>query len=341
MNNFVIKNNSYDILEIDNSSPNLKKIISHIKDMKDIICKRSIKLDKDEINITPEFIINELKLFRHELGYFIFLVYQKVLFYEKSTIRPTAILIAKTSIKNNSYILKLLCRHEESNKGFGSMLLNKLIDKARLNNIKYVYTESIINAISFYKKIGFESESEKELFTESEKDVSTFGYLIDVNKCKLYLKDKKDDNKIEIIDKKTNEIIKIGGNINETIICNNKYDYKINRNYSKFTLKVFENNEELGELKFEENQNILLYKRIEIINIVGLNTDIGIILLTILDNLCSKNFIYESYMHTNNENEINILLGCNYIQKKDLMDFKHFRKLHNEQYLIDRTVLKY
>ena len=72
MNNFVIKNNSYDILEIDNSSPNLKKIISHIKDMKDIICKRSIKLDKVEVNITPEFIINELKQFRHELGYFIF-----------------------------------------------------------------------------------------------------------------------------------------------------------------------------------------------------------------------------------------------------------------------------
>ena len=50
---------------------------------------------------------------------------------------------------------------EEQGKGYGTVLLNKVIDYAGKNNIKIIWCNSRIEKTGFYEKFGFEKTKEK------------------------------------------------------------------------------------------------------------------------------------------------------------------------------------
>lgn len=329
---FIILNNSYDLLEISYDTPNLKKIIEHIRDMKNEICNRNESLDKEESNIPSDFISTEVGLIKHNER-FSFIIYQNGLYYDKQTKRPTAILIAKKASNNKTYIVTLLCRHQNTEKGFGKLLIDKLIEKARKIGIEYIYLESINNSRLFYKTIGFESDSEKNIHTDSERNEELTGYLLNVN------------------NKEQNNINMIGGNINnyQFVYDNRKiiiYDNLNNKNI-------------LGKIIYEPIMHpLLLYIDLEIVEIISNNNETNDILITIFDNMCKKNYINKSYMLLNEEDTVfpkkrmgdfdkipdkqkELLLNHGYEYHKKKMLLCMYEKTHNEKYIIDRTILSY
>jgi predicted GNAT family N-acyltransferase len=49
----------------------------------------------------------------------------------------------------------------EQGKGYGTMLLNEVIDYAQRNNIRKIWCNSRVEKISFYKKFGFKETDKK------------------------------------------------------------------------------------------------------------------------------------------------------------------------------------
>ena len=56
----------------------------------------------------------------------------------------------------------------EQNKGYGSILLNRVIEEAIENNVKNLWCNARITALSFYEKFGFEVVSEKWITKDVE-----------------------------------------------------------------------------------------------------------------------------------------------------------------------------
>jgi hypothetical protein len=81
--------------------------------------------------------------------------------------------------------LKLICKFEGATKGLSKILMDKLIDKAKELKKDYIFLESVPNAKYFYKNYGYESDSEKEIYTESEKDETLSGYVLKLNNNKI------------------------------------------------------------------------------------------------------------------------------------------------------------
>ena len=326
--NFTILNPSnYDIKEINFGDNLSKKFIEDVKKMKKFICKRSKTLKNDEININSDFIVTQLSRLKDDSSAFAFVSYQKVINYNIQIEKPTAILIARKGSKKDVYILTLLCKYESAIKGLGTILLNKLIEKAKLNDVKYIYTESTPNAYSFYKKNDFDSDSEKDNYTESDKDESLFGYLY-------------------VIDKNIN-----GGNqINDNNILQeyvqehklNKYRYEL---FGKVSckLKLYDFNDICIGSAILDNWSHPYYSYIsfEITNVNVNNEENKEILFHVIDNICKKNYIHKTFslIEHNNEDEKHFYENQEYEYKKDKMNLMMYEKIHNKTYIIDRTVL--
>lgn len=114
----IIQPSLYKIVDVNNQSDIFKTVAEHIKYMKKSICERKETLYKDGSNIDQNFIMKQIGLTREESSRFILAIYQYVILYGKKSKRPTAILFYKTSSKNNSYIVSLLCRHQLAQSGY-------------------------------------------------------------------------------------------------------------------------------------------------------------------------------------------------------------------------------
>jgi hypothetical protein len=316
--NFTILNNKYEIKEINfEDKENIKKLNNDIKDVKNFLCKRIDNKNNIQTNIESSFIIREIARLKNNPNAFCYVIYQTVIMYGIQKQKPTAILIARKGTSNNTYILSLLCKYQLAQKGLGKILLEKLIEKAKLNNIKYIYLESVYDSNFFYKKNNFESDSDKFLHTESEKDEKLSGYLLDLDK------------------------IQIGKNNLELNIKKCIYKFILNGNCI-YNLIIKNNNKEVGKMIFEDKLHpTFLYCSIEITNINGDTDKEKDILLIILDALCIHNYINKSEMfcaHDNND-IMNLLKKHGYEQMKDKMMLCYFEKVHNSTQHINKTIL--
>ena len=315
--NLTILNNNYEIKEISQDTPEELSLFSkHLKSMKEFICKRKSSLTKENFNINPSFIIKELTDLKKLDNRFCLAIYQTVISYDKQHKRPTAILFARKGSRNNTYIISLLCRYEGSTKGLGKILMDNLIKKAKSNNIEYIYVESMYNSKIFYKNNEFDSDSEKEKHTESDKKPECSGYILKMNN--------------ETMDQHG------GSNINNIYIYKLLYDISYENK-----LEIYNNNNLIGKLTFNiKIHPIYGYISFEIENF---DISIGNLLLSVLDSIAQNYYIYKSYMFLRpEENELKIFLFNElYEQKKNKMMLNYFEKQHNKCEYIDRTILSY
>lgn len=315
-----IMNPLYIVQEYNMYSQDLKEFIKDVKSMKDIICKRKCKENNKDTNISGDFIMNKIEELKRNDDTFAFAIYQSVLIYDKQLKKPTAILFAKKASQCNTYILLLICKYEGTIKGLGTVLLEKLVDKAKQNNITEIFVESTQNAKKFYKQYNFDSESDKEQFTKSEKQEECFGYLYKIN-----------------IDKKIDESTLIGGSDNE---------YKFNYNIDMRELKLFDANMNImGEMRISKLMDpIYGYMSLDIDDYNEMNP-ITNILIRILDCICENNMIFRTRVLINptNINAIKMFENNGYIHrnKKIEKQLYYVDKLHTETHIIDRTVLSY
>ena len=322
--NFSILNSNYEIKEYIKQSNDINEFGKHIKSLKEIICKRECKNTGNYNNISSNFILNEVNELKNDEQRFAFAIYQTVLLFGKQTKRPTVILFARKSSKDKIYILSLLCKYEGSQKGLGTLLLNKLITKARENNIGYIYVDSTYDAKTFYKEHKFITESDKEQFTESDEKNDCYGYILDVNKLL-----QNDDQ--------------LGGTQNDV----HKYNmHTFNYNVKNRELELYQNNLLLGKLKLQINMHPLYsYISLVIDDYDESKPEINKILIHILDSLSLEKYIYKTtiFINPNNINVIKLFEELNYEHKKHKIEnmLYYFEKIHNQPHIIDRTVLSY
>lgn len=168
-----------EIIFFDRTTQNFNEVVKHIKDMKKELCKR------DDYNINQDDILKSLNsLSNPMIQGFGYCIYQDCMLYEKRTKRPIAILLAKLASSTKAYTIMVLCKHNQGMKGLARLLLDKLVEKAKQNNIAKIYTTPIPEAHRYYLNLGFE-DAVKEEFTESSEDNSLYSYSIDVDKYNI------------------------------------------------------------------------------------------------------------------------------------------------------------
>lgn len=320
--NFTILNSNYTIKEISfGDKDNVKKIINDIKDVKNFICRRIDYKNDIKTNLDSSFIVNDIKRLKDDNRAFCFVIYQTVIMYNVQKQKPTAILIARKGSLNNTYILSLLCKYQHAIKGLGGILLQKLIEKANLNQIKYIYVESVYDSNYFYKLKNFESDSEKDLHTESESDPKLYGYILDLDKIQH----------------------NGSGGTSFDVSSNEAHIYKFTLTGDTIYKLTIENNGGIvGWMNIEDHLHpIYVYCSIEIKEVFGNTEKDKEILFTIIDSMCKHNYINKSFMYCLHENEymMNLLRKYNYTQLKDKMKLCYFENVHNTPQYIDRTVL--
>lgn len=69
---------------------------------------------------------------------------------------------------DNAQFRKFATETTEQNKGYGSILLNHIIEESLKNNIKNLWCNAQMSALKFYEKFGFEVVSEKWIKNEIE-----------------------------------------------------------------------------------------------------------------------------------------------------------------------------
>ena len=63
---------------------------------------------------------------------------------------------------------KFATENSEQNKGYGSILLNHIIEESLKNNVKNLWCNARVTALGFYEKFGFEVVSEKWIKNDIE-----------------------------------------------------------------------------------------------------------------------------------------------------------------------------
>lgn len=242
----IIYNSTYNIIEINNGpgvepgttlatsqGPQYGKIIKDLKNLKNEMCFRRETIYKDASTINNDFYLNKInKLVSNDDNmHFGFVIIQKVNLYGRFTERPVAVLIARKAQDTNNYIITLLCRHEKAQRGFGTLLIKKIIEKAKNNNIDKIFLESVNNASNFYEKMGFNFD-EKSTITDSEKQIDCEGYSIDVKN------------------------IQIGGNNKKFLISNKKYNYLKENNNNSYYAYLYENDVIVSAFCFDKDIHI-------------------------------------------------------------------------------------
>lgn len=69
---------------------------------------------------------------------------------------------------DNAQFRKFATETTEQNKGYGSILLNHIIEESLKNDIKNLWCNAQMSALKFYEKFGFEVVSEKWIKNEIE-----------------------------------------------------------------------------------------------------------------------------------------------------------------------------
>ena len=279
---------------------------------------------------------------KKDIRFFGIINYQNIIYYKKATKRPTGILIAKNGSYNDSYIIVLLCRHELARKGLGQTLLDKLLEKANMNNKKYIYVEAVSDSKKFYEIEGFIEDEHKENYTDSEKDPLTFGYLLDIQKDKI------NENQI-------------GGFIEDSEDSEDIINFKIEKiRDNSFKIVVNKNNKIIGYVEMTIESTNDEYVVCEIDDISGETDENKIIVMTIFDNLCDTHYIHKSKMLVASTSDrfdsfVNVLEKSNY-KKMNVIDINKsidnktntvsdklfvYVKIHNSKQFIDRTIMTY
>ena len=62
--------------------------------------------------------------------------------------------------KDNAQFRKFATEISEQNKGYGSILLNHIIEESIKNNVKNLWCNARLTALGFYEKFGFRAVSE-------------------------------------------------------------------------------------------------------------------------------------------------------------------------------------
>jgi phosphoribosylformimino-5-aminoimidazole carboxamide ribotide isomerase len=69
---------------------------------------------------------------------------------------------------DNAQFRKFATETTEQNKGYGSILLNYIIEESIKNNVKNLWCNARLTALGFYEKFGFEVVSEKWIKNDIE-----------------------------------------------------------------------------------------------------------------------------------------------------------------------------
>jgi hypothetical protein len=321
--------NNYNIIEVNNESVELEHFLEHIKSLKNNICKKKETLAKDLINISPSFIFNELTQLKIDNSRFCFTIYQTVSnkqpFPFTFNERPNAILFARNGSKNESYILSLICKNKNIQKEFCKRLMEKLIEKAKTNNIKYIYVESTNNDNLFYKNHDSSEESLKQSEADQRPPIEVVaypnpelsGYMLQVNKSDR-------DQGSDIVSQ-----------------SDGKYYFNLYEINGKYIIELIKNNNIICKLTLRKHLHPqYMYTSLEIINIEG-DINEQKILLIILDDISLKNYIYKTFIHINDGDNVEIYKELNYEHKKRKLPWDYYEKNHNDPVYIDRTILSY
>jgi predicted GNAT family N-acyltransferase len=70
--------------------------------------------------------------------------------------------------KDNAQFRKFATEISEQNKGYGSILLNHIIEESNKNNVKNLWCNARMTALGFYEKFGFKAVSETWMDHEIE-----------------------------------------------------------------------------------------------------------------------------------------------------------------------------
>ncbi len=100
--------------------------------------------------LSNNYIRNSLNIFT--FGY---LIYDVIYFYDNKKYIPTAGIIVEHNNMLNYYNILVLINFNKI-KGRGKILINKIINKAKINNIKYIVLECSNELVNYYKKFNFE-----------------------------------------------------------------------------------------------------------------------------------------------------------------------------------------
>jgi N-acetylglutamate synthase-like GNAT family acetyltransferase len=322
----IIFDNSINIIEINyNNYLENSKIIKDLKKLKNEMCKRKETLKKDSFNIDSDFYLDKINKLNFqnisdvdEKYSFGFVILQKVFYYNIKTIKPTAVLIV--SKKDNIYIIEILCKHENAQKGLGTLLLKELINKAKKNNISKIFLESTNNASEFYKKLHF--------VDGNSEDILKYKKHID---CKCYLLNLTQD----------------GGFTTELLLSNNNYMNKFNifsdNTGSKMNLSNDLKNSDFYLYLFENQDN-----KLNINAVISINSEIHITgkriflitdfrysdfnkfleLINIIENIALiNNFKIIQFEFKENNDLLNYLLKNNYFKYFVGSEINFLRKL--------------
>jgi hypothetical protein len=227
---------------------------------------------------------------------------------------------SRESLNNNTYIINLLTSIENNPpKKIERKLLDTIVEKARENDIKYIYMETTIpknnGEYLFYNP--YEITVNKEpLLTGLLLLPLVFMFSSEYKICDSY-------------DLDTNFT---KNNIAFNLYKCSIYDYKLTIS------KPFINNNVIGTLEFTINEMVVGYRECIVENIIC-EAEYYCLLLTAFDNMCTNNFIYKSSVNTTDENEIHFK-DCRYEMYRQPYPYKFYKK-YNETYVIDRTVLSY
>lgn len=86
------------------------------------------------------------------------------LFQDKKIISVISLFIEK----DNAQFRKFATEISEQNKGYGSILLNHVIEESIKNNVKNLWCDARMTALGFYEKFAFEVVSEKWIKNDIE-----------------------------------------------------------------------------------------------------------------------------------------------------------------------------
>jgi predicted GNAT family N-acyltransferase len=86
------------------------------------------------------------------------------LFYEEKLISVISLFIENDVAQFRKFATEI----SEQNKGYGSILLNHIIEESVKNNVKNLWCNARMTALGFYEKFGFEAVSETWMDHEIE-----------------------------------------------------------------------------------------------------------------------------------------------------------------------------
>lgn len=296
---------NYEIVDFDYYSNNKSDLLLEIKNKINEIC------DKKE----RKHLIKLLNIINNDTDYYCCIAYKSIIISKFELVNGDlcGIVIVKDKSPNNSMIINILTSTEKTSpKKIDRYLLDRIVDRAIDNDVKYIYMETKI---------------EDKLFYDDNISIIS-GLLIlplifNIN-----------------IDCDTDDL--------DNNFVNNNINFILTKeSFFNFELNIYKIKTKIASLKFSVTEITNGYKETEIEELEFYNFDlleysedeIKEFLITIYDNICTNHYIYRSNV-SKNIKENDIFITCNYTKPQFISNAK-FVKKYNEFYFIDRNVLSY